>query len=1158
MIAQTSVVVRYIVTAGVLSYAVPFPIYSEKDVRVTFSTDGRTETALVPGAEYTVTVLSSGGGTVTLGSAGIVPIEAVLAVASAIPATQEADFSATTDVDTGALETQLDRQVQMIRQLEAELDRAVKVPAASEESPESVARDIYTARDAAEASAGAAGDSAARAARSAANAANSAGQSAGAAADAEYWAGRAEDAGNNGPATPGHIGGVKPRHGLSVMEDGTLDLNTGDGLEIDATENAPRVNASGIRHGVLAVAHGGTGADTAQGARDNLGLSAWQKGMEGTNPQRLRNVILSGREKDGYPAYLVGQEFIDMQHEDGVYISKRGTVSAGGEYSASHRATRPLRNQLVYQAQGWLTPNTVTSGQWEYAFADRAHVLTGLYLQNRDNEPQCFPRKWQLQGWNESSGLWEDIYRRDNDQALRGSSDNLKDNGRMYWFTENATAYRRVRINIESNHGGAYSQLAVIRLYEAVIPGLHKYDPALYATPETPFAASVACGLSADGTARTLDRPVKVTEHVVFDGRKLAEMSRNYIYVVPADESTGRLPDNPDADRAVPLPGNAAFLYADTRKLHYGTRGDIEKECFALLQSRHTVAYDPVPNGMFEMNQGAWNHPLYFQNVRVDPTEKPRGAASSYRFTGVDNWIGPNADLTAALLGKNAHPYSNECTVELDFKWNGPAPETTDDYFILFDNGYYTSRGWALAYHNRKKCLALHWGSKSISNWCYHAPFNAADGTWHTVSVSQRDSNLFIHVDGVCLGAFNYVPLCNPNYRYWFLGRWIHSGSHQWYGHLNNLRVTLGTALYQGRDYAVSPAFNRGPIPDKTLWYDAAEGVVKEWQAEAGVWLKTPMLPVGHVDTGRREHLMTDQPRGTWLNQPTKYVLPEGYASDGSYTGNTTAASLLNFGDGGANVYASPNNATTEHFIQFTLERPMAFERLMLTPGVGTFLWNAFPCKFRLSGGNDDGQPWVMLIDRTAFADDGGMMFEGASPNGSSPNLRAYKSFSYDNSTAFSMYRLDFPAKNDVPLYKDYGYTATAALFTFRDARPELLGISSYATGGAWTIGPVPLGVNTEAEIPVPFGNLPFSVDGSVEEEHDYQVRKRRLGEMSGWYNSGYYVTGEIVYRKSDAVVLVTGNHAVSQYNGAYWNSPSVNTQSNKANYYLSLQRRGV
>ena len=992
---------------------------------------------------------------------------------------------------------------------------------------------------------------------------------------AQEAAQKAQNLANIGPLTEGSLGLAMTGPGIGADAEGHLSVIPGAGLSLNAEAKTVNVNPSAsiyvdeednalktdMEHpgkGILAVAHGGTGSGTVRGALENLGLAAWQKGMESSNPQRLRNVILSGREKDGYPACLVGQEFIDMQHEDGVYISKRGTVSASGEYGTAYRATRPLRNQLVYQTQGWLTPNTVTGGQWEYAFADRAHVLTGLYLQNRDNEPQCFPRKWQLQGWNESSGLWEDIYRRDNDQALRGSSDNLKDNGRMYWFTENTRAYRRVRINIESNHGGNYAQLAVIRLYEAVIPGLHKYDPALYATPETPFAASVACGLSADGAARTLDHPVKITEHVVFDGRKLAEMSRNYIYIVPADAGTGHLPANLDADRAVPLPGNAAFLYADTRKLHYGTRGDIEKECFALLQSRHTVAYDPVPNGMFEMNQGAWNHPLYFQNMRVDPTEKPRGAASSYRFAGGDNWIGPNADLTASLLGKNAHPYSNECTVELDFKWNGPAPETADSYYILYDNGYSASRGWALGYHNRKKCLALHWGSKSISAWCYHVPFNAVDGTWHTVSVSQRDSSLFIHVDGNCLGAFNNVSLGNPNYRYWFLGRWIHSAANQWYGHLNNLRVTLGTALYQGRDYAVSPRFNSGLIPDRTLWYDAAEGVVNEWQADTGVWLKTPMLPVGHVDTGRKEHLMTDQPRGTWLNQPTKYVLPEGYGSDGAYTGNTTAASLFNFGDGGANVYGSPNNATTEHFIHIALERPMAFERLMLTPGVGTFSWNAFPCKFRLSGGNDDGQPWVMLIDRTAFADDGGMMFEGVSPNGSSPNLRAYKSFSYDNPTAFSMYRLDFPAKNDVPLYRDYGYTATAALFTFRDARPEVLGISSYAAGEVWSIGPIPLGVGTEAEIPVPFGNLPFSVDGCVEEEQDCQVKRRRLGELSGWYSSGHSVNGEIVYQKSDAVVLVTGNSAVSHYNGASWNSPSVNTQSNKANYYLSLRRRGV
>lgn len=167
MIAQTSVVARYVVTAGVLSYAVPFPIYGEEDVRVTVSTDGKTETALVLGTDYTVAILASGGGTVTL-TGGRVPVGAALAVASAIPATQEADFSATTDVNTNALETQLDRQVQMIQQLEDGLSRAVKVPAASGESPEALGAALFEARDEAENAAAQAGQSAKEAKASAA------------------------------------------------------------------------------------------------------------------------------------------------------------------------------------------------------------------------------------------------------------------------------------------------------------------------------------------------------------------------------------------------------------------------------------------------------------------------------------------------------------------------------------------------------------------------------------------------------------------------------------------------------------------------------------------------------------------------------------------------------------------------------------------------------------------------------------------------------------------------------------------------------------------------------------------------------------------------------------------------------------------------------
>lgn len=222
MIAQTSVVVRYIVTAGVLSYAVPFPIYSEKDVRVTFSTDGRTETALVLGADYTVTVLSSGGGTVTLNSAGIVPAGAVLAVASAIPATQEADFSATTDVDTGALETQLDRQVRMIQQLEAELDRAVKVPAASEDTPEEVVQSVYAARDAAADSATDAARNAAEAGQSALAAAHSEQEAAASAADAAASADLAQSLTEVGPATSERLGFVRIGQGISVDETGLI------------------------------------------------------------------------------------------------------------------------------------------------------------------------------------------------------------------------------------------------------------------------------------------------------------------------------------------------------------------------------------------------------------------------------------------------------------------------------------------------------------------------------------------------------------------------------------------------------------------------------------------------------------------------------------------------------------------------------------------------------------------------------------------------------------------------------------------------------------------------------------------------------------------------------------------------------------------------
>lgn len=93
---------------------------------------------------------------------------------------------------------------------------------------------------------------------------------------------------------------------------------------------------------------------------------------------------------------------------------------------------------------------------------------------------------------------------------------------------------------------------------------MHKYDVALYASEAQPFAATIACGLSPVSN-RTVDKAVWLTTPVVFDGTMLTELTRNYMYLVPAT-AEGSLPANLDCTKAVPLPGQAAYLYTDTRQ----------------------------------------------------------------------------------------------------------------------------------------------------------------------------------------------------------------------------------------------------------------------------------------------------------------------------------------------------------------------------------------------------------------------------------------------------------------------------------------------------------------------------------------------------------------------------------------------------------------
>ncbi|WP_303951321.1 hypothetical protein [Desulfovibrio piger] len=152
MIPVQKVLVRYTVTAGVLEYAVPFALYGTGDVDVSWAAAGDTETqtTLAPGSDYSVTVFRDmTGGKVTLAD-GKVPAGATLAIASAVPLTQELDLSNTATVDTEATEGQLDRMVQMIQQLDDGLSRAVKVNATDSGTPEDLLASLYRARDAAQ------------------------------------------------------------------------------------------------------------------------------------------------------------------------------------------------------------------------------------------------------------------------------------------------------------------------------------------------------------------------------------------------------------------------------------------------------------------------------------------------------------------------------------------------------------------------------------------------------------------------------------------------------------------------------------------------------------------------------------------------------------------------------------------------------------------------------------------------------------------------------------------------------------------------------------------------------------------------------------------------------------------------------------------------
>ena len=879
-----------------------------------------------------------------------------------------------------------------------------------------------------------------------------------------------------------------------------------------------------------------------------------------------KNLVVTGRHKDGYPNYLVGPEFINMAHSQGIDISRTGIVKASSE-RASYEKTIPLRTQTDKPGSypPWITAENVTAAYWEYTFTDTNRptpVLVGLFLNGvHDNQPTYSFKKWQLLGYNETTSSWDVIYKEDNDPQFRGWVNPDKDYGRMYWFTDNVVPYKKIRINIDENHGGTYTGVYTIRFYEQVVPLQHRYDTALYASNKEPFIASVSCGLNDDGT-QIVDKLLRITTPVTYSGNMLAECTRNYMYIVPQN-SDGVFPSNLDKSRAVEIQQSNTdqrfYLYSDHRKIHYGTLRDIEIQCAGLLQSNtdETGEYPINVDKWISHDQSLYNFPLEFYRVGISAQNSYRGSSGSYDLSSTSTkFINLNQDPSpvAYFPNRSARLNNNCCTVEIDVKWSGSKSTVDSDYHVLFDNGFYTNLGWALCYSNFERSLKMYMGTANYSHFRFSAPCNLDDNAWHTVSMSRNMDKLYLHVDGICVGIFDNAELGRCNYNYWIIGRWEHSDTGNFIGYINNFRYTLGSCLYGGRDYVVSPKFNTSLIPDKTLWFDEGSQIVKEYNAATNTWINTPMLPIGCVETGRREHLLTDNPRGTHHLNQMKYVDDAEWKQSASYDSNYVAKCIFNFGHPAFEYpYHTPNdNNTVEHYVQFGLYNPMAFDRLYILPGDVERTYNAH--KFLLQGSNDKSS-WTTLINNTSTYTYGMAGVAVATPEPYTA-LQAYRSYSYDDATPYKYYRIILPKKTDI-MNITSGYTTFKALFFFRGSKPEVLKRTSVMCGHKWTYGPICMLNNEFKRLDIPTDNIQFELSGKVSHWGDSHNAMRMANNMCGWYSNDHDVQGECFYIKDAELWIHTGNSRAHPYNGADYGPPidQFDVDDTRRMYYITVKR---
>lgn len=996
-----------------------------------------------------------------------------------------------------------------------------------------------------------------------------------------------------GNATTDTVGVVKVGDGLNVTTDGDISFSESDSIYVDPVDNKVKINMSNADKGVLPISRGGTGGGSKKAAYDSLGLTAeFDSIKEHISGMPLRNAVLAGKSVGGYPNYLTWMHVVDLQHDDKVYTSVHGTVSASEDGGTNYTAVKPLYNSVIYHNYNWEPASGTHAAWWQYKFSDYEpdHIMIGMYLQNFNSEPNAWPKKWQLLGRNTEEEEWTTILDIDDDPPLCGFADCKKEHGRQYWFTDNTTAYKILRINIESNHNpdgtnGTVCQFSAIRFYETFVPGIEKYDTYLYASEKEPFIGTIACGMKEDiaGVLRPCDKTVKLTESVRLrrDGTiPYAEMSDNFIYMAPYDiafDSNDELTDvykkcfPRDRELLAFDKEKNYVIFSSTKRIQYGTPDSIAKNCVFMLQcdtDEDIAASDTASIAYTEMSPWCWQ--IKVDKVKFDTSEKYRGSNSSYLIEGdgstanVEAYICTNNDeeLYNQFPYNKTHVYNQEFTLELDFKYTGNKSSTANDtiqMICLFDGGYGAStsnKGWKINYIKPRKQLEFCFGRSSTHY--ISMPVNIEDGEWHTLCLSVNGSaNIaYWHYDGkfmtACQLGTRFDAYAN---NYFGLGRAMGAANPSFTGWMNNVRYVLDNCLYQGDDYEVRSTFDLSPVPDGTLWWDHSIGVMKIFDYDSNSWQEIPLLPLGVVWTGRKENLLTDQPFGVGRVKSNndeytgmKWIKFDGWSCDNQNNATTNRGkNIFNFSESGTNPWISGNNANVAN-IDFTTTEPLQFERVFLVQANT----NAYrqPTFFKLFGKNQKDENWTLLLDKSEFEDIGG--FNATITAIVDYEWPSYLAFDFEQTVPYDQYRLQFPPKTDIPWYSLDNYRSIRACLQFKGAKPEIKSITSSMIGAYWEMPTSQVINNQQYVYTLPCDNLCTDYVGYIEETIDHMYKKRPIPQVS--YIASGDCRGEVTYKSRNKLYISTGSSNLTTFaNSQNWDEVSGN--STRGNLYVTIRR---